>query len=86
MDGLIIDFSRPPSQGAAFLYCLGVNGSRRSASPSPLFQMSRLSEQFRRQLEEATASLERAQALLASAPSADQQTEEWLTEWSRWTD
>lgn len=48
--------------------------------------MSRLSEQFRRQLEEATASLERAQALLASAPSADQQTEEWLADWSRWTD
>ena len=61
MDGLTIDFSRPPSQGAAFLYCLG---AVRTASPSPLFQMSRLSEQFRRQLEEATAALDKAQALL----------------------
>jgi len=55
--------------------------------------MSRLSEQLRRQLEEATAALkeataalDKAQALLTPAPSADQQTEEWLTEWSRWTD
>lgn len=48
--------------------------------------MSRLSEQFRRQLEEATAALDKAQALLTPAPSADQQTEEWLIEWSRWTD
>ena len=69
--------------GAALLYCLG---AVRTASPSPLFQMSRLSEQFRRQLEEATAALDKAQALLTPAPSADQQTEEWLTEWSRWTD
>ena len=48
--------------------------------------MARLSEQFRRQLEEATASLERAQALLTPAPSKEEQQQEWLTNWSRWTD
>lgn len=52
--------------------------------------MARLSQQFRRQLEEASASLERAQALLIPAPSKEEQqqeiNQEWLNNWSRWTD
>lgn len=83
MDDLIIDFQPAPFHRGR-VAVLFRSGSHRL--PFAFELMTRLSQQFRRQLEEATASLERAQALLTPAPSKEEQQQEWLNNWSRWTD
>lgn len=86
MDSSTIDFQPAPFLGGRVAVLFGSERIAPFRLPFASESMARLSQQFRRQLEEATASLERAQALLTPAPSKEEQQQEWLNNWSRWTD